>query len=422
MPFALVGISHRTAPVEIREQVFVPSTLAGECVRRLIDRDVIESGMVLSTCNRTELYGFTASEEGSHQLFSAFGLWPHELPFEVWQRHAYRLDGEEAMTHLFEVACGLDSTVIGEGQILGQIRAALGQARAAGVVDPRLEIVLHGALRAGKRTRHETEIGRKPVSVAHAAVAKAREVLGALDGRGVLVVGTGTMSEVALRLLDNERIAPPYLVSRTLERADRVVRERGGRALPFDRIADVIAEVDIILSSTGAPHQLFDKTLVEAFQARRDGRPLLIIDMAVPRDVHPDVGLVDGVRLLNIDDLQTIARANRDARHAWIPAAQQIVAEEIRATERALDARQPAATIKALIDRATQMREDVLQRQLAQLSEDDGRTAAALRALAESLTARLLHGPIRVLRESPDAMVESAVISDAFELNDDRHR
>lgn len=422
MPFALVGISHRTAPVEIREQVFVPSTLAGECVRRLIDRDVIESGMVLSTCNRTELYGFTASEEGSHQLFSAFGLWPHELPFEVWQRHAYRLDGEEAMTHLFEVACGLDSTVIGEGQILGQIRAALGQARAAGVVDPRLEIVLHGALRAGKRTRHETEIGRKPVSVAHAAVAKAREVLGALDGRGVLVVGTGTMSEVALRLLDNERIAPPYLVSRTLERADRVVRERGGRALPFDRIADVIAEVDIILSSTGAPHQLFDKTLVETFQARRDGRPLLIIDMAVPRDVHPDVGLVDGVRLLNIDDLQTIARANRDARHAWIPAAQQIVAEEIRATERALDARQPAATIKALIDRATQMREDVLQRQLAQLSEDDGRTAAALRALAESLTARLLHGPIRVLRESPDAMVESAVISDAFELNDDRHR
>ena len=422
MPFVLAGISHRTAPVDVREQVFIPPALAGECVRRLIDRDVIESGMVLSTCNRTELYGFTDSDEGAHQLFKAFGLWPHELPFELWERHAYQLAGDEAIAHLFEVACGLDSTVIGEGQILGQVRDALGQARSAGVVDARLEIVLHGALRAGKRTRHETEIGRRPVSAAHAAIATAREALGALDGRGVLVVGTGPMSEVALRLLDNERIASPYVVSRTLERADRVIRQRGGRALPFDRIADVIAEVDIILSSTGAPHQLFDKPLVEAFQARRDGRPLLIIDMAVPRDVHPDVGLVEGVRLLNIDDLQTIAQANRDARHAWIPAAQQIVAEEIRTTERALDARQPAATIKALVDRAAKMRDEVLRRQLARLPEDDERTAAALRALAETLTARFLHGPIRVLRESPDPVVESAVISDAFELDDDGRR
>lgn len=422
MPFALVGISHRTAPVDIREQVFIPSTLTGECVRRLIDRDVIESGMVLSTCNRTELYGFTASEEGSHQLFNAFGLWPHELPFEVWQRHAYRLGGEEAMAHLFEVACGLDSTVIGEGQILGQIRESLGQARSAGVVDPRLEIVLHGALRAGKRTRHETEIGRKPVSVAHAAVAKATEVLGDLHGRGVLVVGTGPMSEVALRLLDNERIGPRYAVSRTLERADRIVRPRGGQAVPFERIVDVIADVDIILTSTGAPHQLFDRSMVEAFQVRRDGRPLLIIDMAVPRDVHPDAGMVDGVQLYNIDALQTIAETNREARNAWIPAAQQIVAEEIRATERALDARQPAATIKALVDRATQMREEVLQRQLARMPENDERTAAALRALAETLTARFLHGPIRVLRESPDPLLESAIISDAFELDEDTRR
>jgi len=419
VPFVLVGISHQTAPVDVREQVFIPPTQEGECVRRLIDREFIDSGVLLSTCNRTELYAVASGDDPPDRLLEAFGLWPHALPFEAWRRYAYQLEGDDAMAHLFGVAAGLDSLVVGEAQILGQIKDALGRARSAGVIDPRLEIILHGAIRAGKRTRTETELGRKPVSVAHAAVAHAAEILGGLTGRGVLLIGTGPMSQVALRLLANQRIGPVFVTSRTIERADRIVQELGGVARTFDTMIDCIGDVDIIMSSTGAPHQVLDRQLVEAFQSRRSHRLLLIIDMAVPRDVDPDVSLVAGVRLRNIDDLQITAQNNREARKAWIPAAESIVEEELRATKHALEARQPAATIKALVDRVEHMRDGVLERQLARVPDGDERARGAMRALAEALTRKFLHGPIRALRESPDPVLESAVLNDAFDLDED---
>jgi len=183
--FILVGLSHQTAPVDIREQVFIPEAAEGECVRRLIDHDLIEGGVLLSTCNRTELYAVTAERDTQDQLLESFGWWPHALPFAAWRRYAYQLTGDDAMTHVFRVASGLDSMIIGEAQILGQIKAALARARSARLVDAGLEIILHGAIRAGRRTRHETELGRTPVSVGHAAVAKAAELLGDLAGRGV---------------------------------------------------------------------------------------------------------------------------------------------------------------------------------------------------------------------------------------------
>lgn len=419
MPFVLVGISHRTAPVEIREQVYVPRTLVGECVRRLIDHDLIDSGVLLSTCNRTELYAVARAEDTPHRLVDAFGLWPHELAFDVWQRHAYQLTGDDALTHLFEVAGGLDSVMVGEGQILGQMKEALADARSAGVMDSKLEIIMQGALRAGKRSRHETEIGRKPVSVAHAAVAKAIEELGDLRGRGVLVVGTGPMSQAALALLRNQRIGSLFVTSRTMERADRIGRVHGSRSLSFDGIVDVIADVDIILSSTGAPHLLFDRSLVEQYQQRRGGRLLLMIDMAVPRDVDPEVNRVTGVRLSNIDDLQTIADANRQERKAWIPAAQRIIEEEVRATRRALESRESAAVINGLVTRVEGMRDDVLERHLARVPATDEPTRDAMRGLARALTARFLHGPIRLLRESEDPAIESSVLDAAFGLDED---
>src|SRR5712691_6596029 len=349
--FVLIGLSHATAPVDIREQVFIPEAGVGECVRRLIDRDLIESGVLLSTCNRTELYAVASLAAGHDRLRESFGWWPHELPFEVWQRHAYRLSGEEAMAHLFRVASGLDSMMIGEAQILGQIKRAMGAARQASALDARLEIILRGAIRAAKRTRHETGLGRRPVSVSHAAVAAAANVLGELAGRRVLLVGAGEMSEVAVRLLHKQRIGHVYLASRTFERADQVAQPLGGQAVPFDAVDDIVAEVDIILSSSSAPHHVLDVAQVERFQAQRAGHPLLIIDMAVPRDVEPAVAGVPGVHLMNIDDLQTIAQANREERNAWVPAAETIVDEELRATRVALDDRESAPTVQALVTR-----------------------------------------------------------------------
>lgn len=417
MGFVLVGLSHKTAPIEVREQVFIPETGVGECVRRLIDHELIESGVLLSTCNRTELYA-VASEQAQDRVFESFGLWPHELPYEAWRRYAYQLTGDEAVAHLFRVASGLDSMILGEAQVLGQVKDALAQARLAGVVDTRLEIILRGAIRAGKRIRHETELGRKPVSVSHAAVAKAAEVFGKLRNRGVLLLGAGPMSEIALRLLRNQGVHPIYVTSRTIERADRLARPLQGQAVAFDAIDEIIGEVDIIMSSTGAAHVL-DRRAVEAFQGRRSRRPLLIIDMAVPRDIDPQSGHVEGVHLMNIDDLEAIAEANRDERASAIPAAERIIDEELRATRRALDTRESAATIAALVNRIEHLKASVLEHELARVPVDDLQTRQAMRELADALTARFLHGPIRALQESPSPPLEATVITDAFGLNED---
>jgi len=415
--FVAVGLSHQTAPVDIREQVFIPEAGVGECVRRLIDRDLIESGVLLSTCNRTELYAVPSAEAAQDRLLESFAWWPHALPFDAWQRYAYRLSGEDAMVHLFRVASGLDSMMIGEAQILGQIKRALVTARQAGALDARLEIIVRGAIRAAKRTRHETALGRRPVSVSHAAVTAAANSLGDLAGRCVLVIGAGEMSEVAVRLLHKQRIGQIYLASRTFERADQVAQPLGGKAVRFDAIGDIIAEVDIILSSSSAPHFLLDAAQVETFQSQRASRPLLIIDMAVPRDVEREVNRIPGVHLLNIDDLQAIAQANRDERQASVPAAETIIEEELRATRVALDARESAPTVQALISRVERLRDGVLERHLARVPATEVETREALRNLAEALTAKFLHGPIRALRESPDPTLEAAVMSDAFELD-----
>jgi glutamyl-tRNA reductase len=414
--FVLVGLSHKTAPVDIREQVFIPEAGVGECVRRLIDRDLIESGMLLSTCNRTELYAIASPDVSPDRLLESFGLWPHALPFEAWRRYAYQLSEEEAIAHLFGVASGLDSMVIGEAQILGQIKSALVAARQAGGLDARLEIIARGAIRAAKRTRHETGIGRSPVSVSHAAVAAAANVLGDLSGRRVLLVGAGEMSEVALRLLRKQRIGDLYLASRTFERADQVAQPLGGQAVPFDAIDEIIGDVDIILTSSSAPHHVLDARRVESFQARRGGRSLLIIDMAVPRDVDPEVSQVPGVHLLNIDDLHTIAQASREERQTWVPAAERIVDDELQATRRALEARESAPTVEALVHHVEQIRDTVLERHLSRVPADELATRDAMRELADALTAKFLHGPVRALRESPDPTLEAAVMRDAFDL------
>jgi glutamyl-tRNA reductase len=414
--FVLLGMSHKSAPLDVREQVFIPEAGVGECVRRLVDRGLIESGVLLSTCNRTELYAIAAANDTPDRLFESFGLWPHQLPFDTWRRYAYRLTGDDAMAHLFQVSGGLDSLMIGEGQVLGQLKRALARARQAGALDAHLEIIIRGALRAAKRIRHETGLGRRPVSVSHAAVAAAQGVLGSLAGRSVLLLGAGEMSEVTLRLLRNQRIGNVYLASRTFQRADEVAQPVGATAVPFDAIEEIVGAVDIIVSSSSAPHHLLDAARVTTFQQRRGNRPLLIVDMAVPRDVDPDAGSIAGVHLLNIDDLQRVAEANREEREAFVPAAEQIVAEEVFTTLHALDARESAATIQALVTRVGQLRDGVLERHLAHVPAGEIATRQAMRELADALTATILDGPVRALRESPDPILEAAVINDAFAL------
>src|SRR3984893_4238133 len=320
------------------------------------------------------------------------------------------------MDHLFRVAGGLDSLMIGEAQVLGQLKRALSLARQAGALDAQLEIIIRGALPAAKRIRHETGLGRRPVSVSHAAVAATQEVLGGLAGRNVLLLGADEMSEVTLRLLCKQRSCSAHRAWRRYERADEVAQAAGAAAVPFDGIEEIIGAVDIIVSSSSAPHHLLDAGRVITFQERRGGRPLLIVDMAVPRDVDPSAAGVAGVHLLNIDDLQRVDETNREAREAFVPAAEQISAEEVRATGHALDARESAPTVQALVSRMERLRDGVLERHLARVPATEVATREAMRDLADALTAKFLHGPIRALRESADPTLEAAGINDDFEV------
>jgi glutamyl-tRNA reductase len=418
--FVVVGLSHNTAPLAVREQAYIPLSGVGECLRRLADRELIESGVLLSTCNRTEIYAVSSADDAKDRLRASFGSWPHELAFESWDRYAYALDDDDAMAHLFRVAAGLDSMVLGEGQVLGQLKDALRSARTLGPIDARLQIILQGALRAGKRVRHETELGRRPVSVGHAAVTKAADVLGDLAGRDVLLVGAGTMSQVALRLLRNQRIGHVYLTSRTREHAGRVAGPLGGQVVELDHLEEVIAGVDIVICSSGAPHHLFDQAAVERWQTRRAMRPLLLIDLAVPRDVDPAVSAIPGVQLVNIDDLRDVATGNLEARQASIPAAERIVEEELDRTRHALQAREAAPTASALVQKVERLRDRELDRHLPRVP--DPQTQRVMVELAEALTAKFLDGPLRSLRESPDPVVETAVFRDAFDLDPDEPR
>jgi glutamyl-tRNA reductase len=417
--FVVVGLSHKTAPVEIREQAYIPASGVGECLRRLADRELIESGVLLSTCNRTELYALAPLQNRADELLQAFGLWPHELPYSAWQRYAYQLEGRAAIGHLFRVAAGMESMIIGEGQVLGQLKDALSQARQAGVTDARLDVVLHGAIRAGKRVRHETPLGREPVSVSHAAVVKAGKLLGSLEGRGVLLLGAGPMSEIALRLLQNDRIGPVFVASRTRERAERMARPSGAESVAMDDLERIADRIDIVMSSSSAPHHLLDRERVERMQAKRSGRMLLLIDMAVPRDIDPAAAAVTGVQLADIDDLQSIAEHGREARKAWLPAAETIIEEELTRTERALEARDAAAAIATLVSRAERLRDEVVERHMARHPASSEAEQAAMRQLADSLTSRLLHEPIQALRETADGSIERAVITQAFGLDRD---
>ncbi|HEY9287574.1 MAG TPA: glutamyl-tRNA reductase [Candidatus Dormibacteraeota bacterium] len=418
MDFVVVGLNQKTAPVAIREQAFIPASAVGECVQRLVDRDLLDSGVLLSTCNRTELYAMAPGPMAAERLVDAFGEWPHQLPFDTWRRHAYQATGRPALQHVFRVAAGLESAVIGESQVLGQFKEAVSLARDHHLTDPSIEIVMRGAIRAGKRVRTETDLGRTALSVSHIAVSKADEILGDLPKRGVLVVGAGPMSRIALRLLRQHGVGSLFVASRTVERAQHAAGSGLAQAIAMGEIDGVADRIDVILSATSAPHFLLNASMIEALQRRRAGRPLLVIDMAVPRDIDPLVGAIHGVRLLNIDDLQSMAGPNPDHHRARISAAESILVEELEATEDALEARKAADVIAAVMHQANQWRDQAVERFAARLPDDDQAGKRAMRDLAHSLTARLLHQPIQALRHAQDERTRSA-IGQAFGVDAD---
>jgi len=340
MSIVLVGISHHQAPVELREPAALDSKRASELARTLAGER--SEAVCLSTCNRTELYLADESPEGAEEKAEAALL---ALEAELGPA-LYRLRDEDAARHLFRVAAGLDSLVPGEGEILGQVRAA----HAAGATGSILDRLFRQALHAGKKARTETAIGESPASISSAAAALAEQVFGDLRGREIVVIGAGKVGELAIRNLVSRGAAIAFVANRTAHRAQDLAARFGGAPLSLDRVGDELARADVVLSSTSAPGWTLTREAVECSLPARKGRPLFLIDLAVPRDLDPEIHELDGCYLYDIDDLEAVVAETLADRSREAKRAEEIVAEEadrFRAWQASLDVVPAIASLRA---------------------------------------------------------------------------
>ena len=412
-----VGISHKTAPVEARERLALSNAELPALLNLVKDR--YGAGYALSTCNRTELYISDTSGRGSaSSLAAALAEFKGVDPVEL-QDSIYSLSHDEAVRHLFRVACGIDSMVVGEAQILGQVRTAMSAAHNADSIDSVLSKLLHMAIRVGRRARHETAISRYSTSISTLAVRLARGILGELDQHTVLVVSAGEAGKLAARTLVDSGVARLLVVNRDPERAVEIATLLGGTAVPFMKLAEALSEADIVISSSGATHYLITRELAAEALAMRDGKPMMFVDIAVPRDIDPEIRNLANAHLFDIDDLQSLAEDNIREREKEVERVDAMVEEEVERFSQWWRSLDVVPTISALRQRADEIRSSELTRTLSRmpnLSEDDReRLDASTRAMMK----KLLHEPIARLRDPERGREETAAVRHLFGLDRD---
>ncbi len=404
----LVGVSHHRAPVELRERAALDSKQCAELARTLAG----ESGeaVCLSTCNRTELYlADEAGEEAERRAEAALVALEEDL-----RPALYRLQDEAAALHLFRVAAGLDSMVPGEGEILGQVRAAY----EAGEAGPILDRLFREALHAGRKARSETAIGESPASISSAAAALAEQVFGDLRGRRILVVGAGKVGDLAARNLLTRGAEIAWIANRSADRANALAKRFGGEVLPLDRVHDQLASADVVVSSTSAPNWILDRRHVENALRARKGRPLLLIDLAVPRDLDPSIHELDGCYLYDIDDLQAVVAETLAGRRREAERAEAIVAveaERFREWQASLDVVPAIASLRA---RAEEIKTAELDR--AKLTGSERRAAESVTA---AVLNKLLHLPTIRMKQAAaaaDGVIYADAVRHLFGLEDER--
>lgn len=400
MSVVVVGLNQRTVPLGVLERMRVDDAALPKALQRLTDRENLSEVVVVSTCARTEVY---AVAERFHGAIGEVRDWLAELgstPPEDFADHLYSYYEDSAVTHLFQVAAGLDSAVLGEGEVLAQVRRAWEGAREEGTAGPVLSGLFRHAVEVGKRARTETGIGRGITSVSQAAVALVGDRLGgSLEGRRALVLGAGEMGE-GMAVALGASPAQVLVANRTRSRAAQLAERVGGTAVELEELVPALAEVDVLLASTGAPRFLLGADDLAAVMAARAGRPLLVVDVAVPRDVDPAVAGLPGVTLLDMDDLQAFAQAGMAERRREVGRVRAIIAEE---TERYLGvtaARGVAPVVAGLRDRAEALRRAELDRYRSRLAGLDTRERQAVEALTRQLVAKLLHEPTVRLKDA----------------------
>lgn len=403
MKIVMLGCSHHHAPVEVREKIAFRPQQIGEALSQLRVRFPETEGVIVSTCNRVEVYA--AADDllrlPSHHDLVEFVAQYHGLNSGDIFDFVTERSGEDAVRHLFTVAASLDSMVVGEAQILGQVKSAYDLATTAGSTGPLTHSAFQAAMRVAKRVATETAINQKRVSIPSVAVADfARGIFERFDDKQVLVIGAGDMAEETLRYLADEGVQKVAVVNRSLERAKSLADEFKGRAEPWDNLEAELVAADLVISTTGATLPIVTLEMFRRVESRRSQRTLFVLDLAVPRDFEPAIGTeCPNVYLYGVDDLRTACEANRRAREAEWPLAEKIVDEETNRFLAELNHRATAPTIRRLRSRAEEWREEELARLLNRLGTIDPRMAEEIRRSFERLVNKLLHPPLESLRD-----------------------
>jgi glutamyl-tRNA reductase len=410
MKLFITGLNHRTAPVEVREKLAFPTGHLDDALRRLTAVTGVREGVILSTCNRVEVALYTDCEGDGCQIAAQFLEDVRQMPQQLLAPHLYHYRGKEAIRHLFRVAASLDSMVIGEPQILGQLKEAYSAAKTLGTVNGFLDGLLTRAFSVAKRVRSETEIGQNAVSVSYAAVELAREIFGNLSGRSILLIGAGKMSELAARHLHRAGANKILVTNRTQERAEQMAAIFEGTVVPYDQFGQSLQQVDIVITSSGAPHYILTRDQMKQVMHQRKNRPIFLIDIAVPRNIDPAVNKVDNVFLYDIDDLGRVVEQNRVSRQAEAAEAERIIEDEVERMLARLREREVTPTIVRLQEQLEQIRTAELERMRGKLGPLSKQQEEAVEALTRGIMGKIAHGPIAELRRQAGSGDTNTVI------------
>ena len=416
MEICLIGVSHHATPIEIRERLAFSNKQLPEALKGIQGLPSVKECMIISTCNRTEIVAVVQKGGDGQTEICKFVLDFQNLTEKDLPQGFYQFCHIDAVKHLLRVSCSLESMVIGEPQILGQVKDAFQCAQDAGTVGPVLSNLFNQAFRVAKKVRTETGIARNAVSISFAAVELAKKIFGDISDKVVLLIGAGEMSELAARHLIGNGVKAILVANRTKKRAEELADAFGGTPVPFDQIQNILDEADIIITSTGAPHLILNKSDIQAALRRRKNRPIFLIDIAVPRDIDPEANKCDNVFLYDIDDLQMVVAANLKEREKEAKKASEIIAHEVGRFIKECAIMEAVPTIAQLSSLMENIRKRELEKALKCLPELENGHSEILDAMTVSMIKKILHHPIARLKGSDDPEDLKSLIKAAREL------
>jgi len=399
MHIIVAGLSHKTAPVEVRETVTFPEQILSDALHMLTGYPSINEAVILSTCNRMEIYVVANDPDKGKDDVIRFISDYHSLERDKLEKYLYFREGKNAILHLFRVASSLDSMVIGEAQILGQVKTAYNAAFEAEATSTVMNRLFRHGFSAGKRVRTETEIGESAVSISYAAVELAKKVFESLSGRTVMLIGAGEMIELTATHLLSNGVSNVIVTNRTYERAESLARKYNGVAVRFNDFVDQMVHADIVISSTGAPHYVVTKDHVSFVMQKRKNKPIFFIDIAVPRDIDPSAAKIYNVFAYDIDDLDSVVQTNLEERKKAATIAEEIVEHEVLSFSSWLATLEVAPTIASLRRTAEEIRQKELEKHLRKLPNLSEAELNTVNALTSAIINKLLHQPIVKAKE-----------------------